>query len=142
MEAGKIAPTAVNNQPQKIYVLKSEAAREKMKSLSRCTYGAPILLLVCYDDTIVWHNHLREGYNSGEVDASIVLTHMMLRAWELGIGSCWVGMFNDKEVQAGFELPEHIHPVALMPIGYPAEGAKPSERHLAYRDMTEMVTEL
>ena len=140
--AGRIAPTAKNNQPQRVYVLKSGEAMEKVNKLTRCVYGAPLVLLVCYDETEVWHNPQREGYNTGEVDASIVCTHMMLEAWEQGIGSCWVGVFNDKEVSAAYNLPGHIKPVALMPLGYAAEDAEPAPRHDEIRDEKETVSYL
>ncbi len=137
--AGRIAPTAKNNQPQRVYVLESEDAMEKVNKLTRCVYGAPLVLLVCYDETEVWHNPLREGYNAGEVDASIVCTHMMLEAWEQGISSCWVGMFNDREVSAAYNLPNHIKPVALLPLGYADKNAEPSPRHDEVRDESETV---
>ena len=127
LQAGRIAPTAKNLHPEKIYVLQSAEAMEKARQLTRCTYGAPLVLLVCYDEDAAWHSSQREGYISGEMDASIVTTHMMLQAWELGIGSCWVGLFNDREVAEAFGLPANIHPVALMPMGYPAEDCMPNE---------------
>ena len=48
LEAGRIAPTACNNQPQKIYVVKSADARAKLASVCRCTFDAPVILAVCY----------------------------------------------------------------------------------------------
>ena len=143
LEAGRIAPTAKNMHPEKIYVLRSEEAMNKAKELTRCTYGASTVLLVCYDEEIAWHSNTRVGYISGEMDASIVTTHMMLRAWELGIGSCWVGLFNDKEVSAAFSLPENIKPVALMPLGYPTEDCVPREgMHLCPRPVEETIAYL
>ena len=140
LEAGRIAPTAKNLHPEKIYVLQSEEAMNKARELTRCVYGAPTVLLVCYDEERAWHSDSRVGYVSGEMDASIVTTHMMLQAAELGIGSCWVGLFNDKEVSAAFSLPANIKPVALMPIGYAECGpnenmhcvSRPEEETIAY----------
>ena len=138
LEAAKVAPTAVNFQPQKLYVIKSPGAIEKLAGL-RNIFGAPLAVIVCYDDNISWKNGKDNGHDSGEVDASIVTTHMMLQAWELGIGSCWIGSFNPKEVSAAFDIPACEHPVAILPLGYPAEGCRPSDRHAAYRDDEEMV---
>ena len=56
LEAGRVAPTGANNQPQRIFVLKSEAALEKARSVTPYTYGAPLVLLVCYDSDVVWWN--------------------------------------------------------------------------------------
>ena len=127
LEAGLVAPTACNYQPQKIYIAKSKDAREKLASVCPCTFGAPVILVVGYDRTRDAKNKLMPGYTFGEIDATIVCTHMMLQAWELGIGSCWVGLFNDKEVSEAFGLPANIHPVALMPMGYAAEDCTPNE---------------
>lgn len=142
LEAGHLAPTACNDQPQKIYVLKSKEALEKAKSVCKYTFGAPVILLVCYDEETVWKNPLQPGYNSGEVDSSIVATHMMMEAWELGIGSCWVGYFNAGQVAAAFDLPQNEKPVLFLPIGYAAEDAKCSPLHKKFRPMEETVVTL
>lgn len=142
LEAAKYAPTAVNRQPQRIYVLKSEEALAKINSLCSCIYGAPVVLLVCYDETAAWKNPLDGNRDSGTVDAAIVCDEMMLTAWELGIGSCWVGYFNPAEVARVFDLPEHVKPVSLLPIGYAKEGCAPAAQHSQYRPMQEIVTEL
>ena len=123
LEAGRVAPTACNNQPQKIYVAKSAEARQKLASVCRCTFDAPVILVVCYDRTRDWKNKLMPGYTSGETDAAIVCTHMMLQAFELGIGSCWVGYFNANTVAEVLGLPENLTVSALLPIGYPTENA-------------------
>ena len=140
LEAGHVAPTACNNQPQKIYVAKSEAARKKLASVCRCTFDAPVILVVCYDRTRDWKNKIMPGYTSGETDAAIVCTHMMLEAAELGIGSCWVGYFNADQVRQILELPENVTVSALLPIGYPAEEAKPLPLHTQYRTPEDIVT--
>ncbi|MBR4274458.1 MAG: nitroreductase family protein, partial [Bacilli bacterium] len=89
LEAGRLAPTACNLQPQKVYVLKTEDSLWKAAKLTH-TYDAPIVLLVCYDLNTVWKNSREEGYNAGEQDASIVATSMMFEAEDLGIHSIWL----------------------------------------------------
>ena len=140
LEAGHVAPTACNNQPQKIYIAQSPEAREKLASVCRCTFGAPVILVVCYDRTRDWKNKLQPGYESGQTDAAIVCTHMMLEAAELGIGSCWVGYFNADRVSEVLGLPENVRVSALLPMGYPADDAKPLPLHSAFREMDEIVT--
>ena len=142
LEAGKVAPTACNNQPQKIFVVKSEEMREKLRAVCKCTFGAPVIFVICYDETLSWKNRLMPGYQSGETDAAIVCTHMMLEAWELGIGSCWVGMFNSDQVCQALGLPEGLCVSALLPAGYPAEDAAPLALHTTYRADEEMFTVL
>ena len=142
LEAGRIAPTACNNQPQKIYVAKSKESRDKLASVCPCTFDAPVILVVCYDRTRNWKSKLMPGYESGETDAAIVCTHMMLQAADLGIGSCWVGYFNAQAVSEVLELPENVTVSALLPIGYAAEDAKPAPLHTQYRSFTDTITEI
>ena len=142
LEAGRIAPTACNNQPQKIYVAKSKESREKLASVCPCTFDAPVILVVCYDHTRNWKSKLMPGYESGETDAAIVCTHMMLQAWELGIGSCWVGLFNAEEVSRVLGLPENLTVSALLPIGYPKDHAKPAHLHDKIRDFEDTIEEI
>ena len=140
LEAGHVAPTACNYQPQKIYIAQSEDARKKLAAVCRCTFGAPVILVVCYDRNLDWKNKLQPGYESGETDAAIVCTHMMMEAAELGIGSCWVGYFNAQEVSDALGLPENVTVSALLPMGYPAEDAAPLPLHSQFRDPDEIVT--
>ena len=142
LRAGQIAPTAVNFQPQKIYVLKSSEALQKVRTVTRFAYNAPVVLLVCVDQTQVWRSS-SEPYDTGEMDASIVCTHMMLEAWELGIGSVWVRGFDSRQVAKVFGLPKHIKPICLLPIGYPSENSKPyAQWHFSYKPLSETVEEL
>ena len=116
--------------------------RKKLASVCRYTFDAPVILVVCYDRTRNWKNKLMPGYESGETDAAIVCTHMMMEAADLGIGSCWVGYFNAGEIADVLELPENIVVSAMLPIGYPAESAKPAPMHTQYRDFADTITEL
>ena len=140
LEAGRVAPTACNFQPQKIYVAKSAEARAKLASVCRCTFGAPVILVVCYDRERDWKNKLLPGYESGETDAAIVCPHMMLEAFELGIGSCWVGYFNPKTVAETLGLPENVTVSALLPMGYPAADAPPLPLHEQVREFADTIT--
>jgi nitroreductase len=143
LKTGQLAPTAVNFQPQKIYILKSDEAIQKIRSLTQFAYDAPIVLLFCADMSKVWKSSTEHGYDTGEMDVSIVCTHMMLEAWALGIGSVWVRGFDSRKVAKAFELPRHIKPVCLLPIGYPSAESKPyAPWHDTYRSIEEMVEEL
>ena len=88
LEAGNIAPTAKNLQPQRIYVLQSEEALKKAYALTPCCYGAKTVLLFTYDIDEEWTNPLEDMIHSGDQDVSIVATHIMLEAEEYeGSGS-------------------------------------------------------
>lgn len=139
LEAGRVAPTAKNNQPQKVYVLESKEALEKINSVCSCIYGASTVLVVCYDKSLVWQNPLDESVNSGQIDCSIVLTHMMLEAQEQGVNSCWVCYFDPKEVSRALNLPENVVPVSIMPLGFGCEGVVPTPNHTNKRETEETI---
>ena len=139
LEAGMIAPTGCNYQPQRIYVLKSEEAIAKIRSLTRCAFDAPVVLLIALDDNADWKNPYEAGYRAGIQDVSIVADHMMLTAWDIGIGSCWVNAFRPSDVKEAFGLPENETPVLLLPLGYPAENSKPAKLHSESKDMSEII---
>ncbi|WP_088188884.1 nitroreductase family protein [Desulfosporosinus sp. FKA] len=136
LRAGQLAPTAANFQPQRILVIESSEALEKLKRCTPCHFNAPMALLVCYDETASAKRNY-DNYNTGEADASIVATHLMLQIVELGLGSTWVAHFNPATVREEFSLPEHYVPVALLPLGYPAEDAAPNEQMHCHRKPIE-----
>lgn len=142
LEAGRLAPTAVNYQPQRIYVIKSREGLEKIRSLTPCAFNAPVVLLVCADVDASFHSDFDKGYNSGEMDAAIVGTHMMLAAADRGVGSTWVLWFTPGEIKEAFGLPDHIRPMFLLPMGYPGEGAAPSDMHGSRKPLSETVFSL
>ena len=143
LKAAQLAPTAVNYQPQMIYVLKSDEALAKINRLCRCIYGAPLVFLICSDERKTWKSQAEPGYSAGEMDCSIVCTHMMLEAWEQGLGSVWVRLFDVAEVAKAFDLPPYIKPICLLPVGYAAPGAKPyAPWHDVYRPIAVFTKEL
>lgn len=128
LEVGRVAPTAVNYQPQRILVLDTEGALSKLKACTTYHFHAPLALLICYDNTVSWKRSY-DGKDMGEVDVSIVATHMMLEVTNLGLGSTWVGHFDPQKIKEVFELPNNIIPVVLLPIGYPDEMSVPHPNH-------------
>ena len=128
LEAGRVAPTAGNRQPHRIKVIRDAEGLAKVDECTRCRFGAPLVFLVCYDRNTYWERKF-DGHNSGDVDASIVTTHMMMEAQDLGLGSCWVMYFHPAKTVEQFALPENIVPVAFLPVGYAAPGAAPGEKH-------------
>ena len=138
LEAGRIAPTAGNFQPQRVIVINTPEGMQKLAQCTHYTYGAPAALIVCYDENEVWVRNY-DGKNSGDVDASIVTTQMMLQAAELGIGTCWIGHFDPRKIKELFNIPENIVPVAILDMGYPGENGRPHPVHWKRKDLTETV---
>ena len=138
LEAGRIAPTGCNYQPQRILVIDDEALILKLKACTNYTFGAPVVLMVCYDSSTCWKN-ATNNVMGGEQDACIVTTQMMLEAAYLGLGSTWVGGFDLPTLRKLFEIPEYLVPVALLPLGYPADDAHPAHLHDKRYDMEHFV---
>lgn len=138
LKAAQLSPTAVNAQPQKIYVLQSSDALDKVDECTRYGFGASVNFLVCYDKNASWKRGY-DGEEFGPVDASIVITHMMLAAAEQGLGTTWVGSFDPAKVCELFSLPENIIPVSFLPTGYPADDACPAPFHDKRKDISETV---
>lgn len=138
LQAGILAPTARNQQPQKVFVLQSEEALEKLGQCTTCTFNTKTAFLLCFDKEKSWKRSY-DGADSGFVDVSIVTTHMMMEATDLGIGTTWVMWFDAAKAKELFELPENIVPVCFMVAGYPAEDAAPSHNHNKRKSMEELV---
>ena len=136
LEAGRVAPTAKNQQPQKIYVVKSIEGINKIDEVSPCRYNAPLVLLVCSDKSIAWSNG---AYSTYEMDATIVATHMILEATNVGLDSVWVEMFDKTKTKEIFNLEENIEPICLIPIGYKEDGVVPSPMHTTKKNLEDIV---
>ena len=141
LQAGHLAPTGCNFQPQRIFVIRSAEGMEKLRACTKCHFDAPMAMLVCYNKTECWTRKY-DGEQAGWTDASIVTTHMMLQAHDIGVGTTWVMHFDPFAVREAFSLPENIVPVALLPMGYPAEDAQPHPLHSQMRPMEEVVSYL
>lgn len=138
LTAARVAPTACNNQPQKVLVLESAESLALWRKCTKCHFNEQLVMIVCYDKTQSWKREY-DGQDSGYVDASIVTTHMMLKAAELGIGSTWIMYFIPEAVRTEFNMPENLEPVSVLAMGYPSQSAAPSPRHSLRKPLTDTV---
>lgn len=141
LESGRNAPTAHNNQPQRIFVLQSREALEKADGCINSHFHPPVMLIVAYDPTVSWKRE-GDGKEFGEVDAAIAATQMMLQAADLGLGTTYVGMFQPEKLREEFPEMAGLEIVAVLPLGYPAEGAHPSRLHGDRRPLEDLVQHL
>lgn len=137
----QLSPTSVNFQPQHVYVIRSEDAMEKLRACTPYSYGAPLAFLMCYDRCLCWHNPIT-GKPSGDLDASIALTHIMLQATDLGLGTLWVNGYDPTLLRQQFSIPDKYEDTAILFVGYPGEGSHPARLHTQTRPLDEMVTTL
>jgi len=127
LEAGRVAPTAVNYQPQRIIVVREKAGQEKLKKAANF-YDAPLAIIVCSDHNVAWKRSI-DSKNSVDIDASIVTTHMMLQATELGLGTVWICYFKPDIIKNEFNIPDHVEPVNILAVGYAAGEILSPDRH-------------
>lgn len=139
LEAGNIAPTAMNFQPHRIHVLQKAEDLAKLDTLTHCRYGASTVLVFTYNTDEDWKNPKEKGVHSGVEDVSIVATHIMLRAAELGVSTTWCNFFSNTELEKTLGLPKNERSVLIMPVGYPAEGVKPSPMHFKKKPLDATV---
>ncbi len=138
LEAGRIAPTAANKQPQRIIVVREDAGLERIKKAARI-FDAPLAVIVCADHSAVWKRPF-DGKVTVDIDATIVTDHMMMEATELGLGSVWICYFKPDVLRKEFNIPEHIEPVNILAIGYNAgEIASPDRHDEARKPLSETV---
>lgn len=140
IEAGICAPTAVNNQPFKIWVYRSAEAKEKLLSCTKMQFIAPadVIFMIGSKAEEAWVRPF-DSKNFADVDASIVTTQMMLAIHDLGYGSTWIGHFDVNMVKEIFPEAEDYELIALLPMGRIAEDCAPSPRHREYRSRDELV---
>lgn len=139
IDAACAAPTGCNYQPFHLWALTSDEAVARVRSLSRCHFGAPAFVMVGADPTRAWSRPY-DGFNVAVVDASIVATHLMLAAWEQGLGTCWVAHFNAPAFKDAFPEMAPYELMALFPVGHPADDAKPLPLHFTRKDSDELTT--
>lgn len=139
LQAANAAPTACDKQPQRLYVVNSAEGIEKLGAITKYTFGASTVIIFTSKTSEEWQNPFTDDYNTGDIDVSIVCTHAMMQAWELGIGSCWVGYFDPAKVRSAFGIPADEKIIALLPLGYPAENCKPSGLHFKRKPIESTV---
>jgi nitroreductase len=129
LNAGRLAPSAKNRQEWRFVVVKDQTVRKKiaMAANGQGFVGeAPLVIVACgITDGYV----MSCGQESYPIDVAIALDHISLVAVELGLGSCWIGAFNEDRVKEILGIPEEVRVVELMPIGYPvSQGVKEKNR--------------
>ena len=141
LEAGRIAPTAVNKQPVHLWAISDPGALEAIKGVTRSNYGAPLILVVGCRPADAWVRRY-DGKNGAEVDASIVATYLTLAAENEGLATLWVGSFDPALLRGILPGAEGYELVAMINIGYPAPESQPSPMHGARKAMDVFLTKM
>lgn len=125
LQAAMAAPSACNLQPWEFIVINDPSEMTALKKFIRGgQFNAPMAMIVC----------ARTGYvpwkgNGWQIDCAAAIENMMLAAVEMGLGSLWIGDYNQKDVREFLNIPEGVEPVNIVYFGYPAEHKKPVTRY-------------
>lgn len=128
LEAARLAPTAANRQPFRVIVIHTRGREAELRRIYARPWftKAPLVLAIVGLPAEGWVR--MDGKDYTDVDVAIVFDHMVLAAADLGLGTCWIGAFNPDAARQVLGLPEGVEPIALTPLGYPADEPRPKER--------------
>ena len=131
LEAARLAPTAANRQPFRVIVIPTKGREAELGRIYPREWfrQAPLVLAVCAVPAEGWVCK-HDGWNAAEVDASIVMSHIVLAAAEEGLGTCWIAAFDPVAAREVLGLPPEIVPSAFTPLGYAADSGAPKKRRL------------
>jgi len=128
LESARIAPSAHNEQEWKFVVVKEKERRKRLAEAAlnqNFIAEAPVVVVAVALNS---EKLMPSGVPNYAVDLAIAVEHMVLTAVEEGLGTCWIGAFNQDEVKEILEIPEKYRVVALLPVGFPADQAGPKSR--------------
>jgi nitroreductase len=136
LEAARLAPSAVNYQPWHFIVI---TEKEELASIHEVYHRpwfreAPVCIVACADHTQSWKRK-SDGKDFADVDLAIAIDHMILKATELNLGTCWICNFDVEMAIQKLKLPGHIEPIALIPLGYTHSTAPEKKR----KELSEIV---
>jgi nitroreductase len=128
LEAARLAPSACNRQPWRFIIVQSAATRQAI-----CQRGllpgikqewltdAPVIAVLCVKRDLVTHRlaPVISGVPYYLIDAGIAGEHFVLQATELGLGTCWIGWFSEKQIRKELRIPRGVQVVSLIALGYP-----------------------
>jgi nitroreductase len=128
MEAARLAPSASNRQEWRFVVVRDAETRKKLAEIAHkqsFVAQAPVVLAAC----AVTDNHMMScGQPCYPIDVAIALDHVALAATALGLGTCWIGAFDETAAKKLLGVPQDVRIVQLMPLGYPADKPRPKTR--------------
>jgi nitroreductase len=127
LEAGRVAPTAANQQPCIFLVLNDNESLAKL-SMACSPHEAPLAIIACAKEDTAWVRPFDKA-NMGVIDSTIAVDHMMMCTQDLGLSSCWITYFDPAIVRKQFNIPDGIIPVNILVIGYSSEKPQSPDRH-------------
>jgi len=125
IEAARWAPSAGNIQPWEFVIVRKPAVKKKLAQAAlneAFVEEAPAVIVVCADEKRASMGYGIRGRTLYCIqDTAAATQNILLTAYSLGLGACWIGAFNEDEAKEALNAPEGVRPVAIIPVGYPNE---------------------
>lgn len=124
IEAASFAPSAGNMQPWKFVIARNPDAKKKLAQAARQAFieEAPVVIVVCANEK---RAEMGYGFRGKTLyciqDTAAATQNILLTAYSLGLGTCWIGAFNEDQAKKAVNAPEGMRPVAIIPVGYTNE---------------------
>jgi nitroreductase len=139
IDAARHAPSAGNIQPWEFVVVRNLGVKRKLAraALNQAfVEEAPVVIVVCANEKC---SSMGYGYRGKTLyciqDTAAATQNILLTAYSLGLGACWIGAFNEDEAKRALNAPEGIRPVAIIPVGYPDE----TSSHRGIRSLNQIM---
>jgi nitroreductase len=137
LEAGRLAPSASNRQEWRFVVVSDGVTKRKLAEAAnnQVFIGEAAVVIVACAET---DGHvMRCGQACYPIDVAIALDHVTLAAVELGLGTCWIGAFDERRVKQILGIPAEVRVVALMPLGYPSDSSMAKKNRLPFDEIVK-----
>ncbi|MBS3807804.1 MAG: nitroreductase family protein [Bacteroidales bacterium] len=139
LDTARLAPSAKNLQPWHFVVIEDPDSLAKIRS---CYAGewlntAPMIIVACGDHKGAWYR--LDGKNHTDIDLAIAIDHLTLAATDIGLATCWICNFNVMKCAKILQLPEGVEPIAMIPLGYPADHPDTSRHNIKRKKLDELV---
>jgi nitroreductase len=138
LEAGRIAPSAVNFQPWVFIVVNGENIEKLRDAYQRDWFKtASLYIVLCADHSKSWKRV--DGKDHADIDLAISATHMVLAATSIGLATCMVCNFDKDKLILALNLPINLEPIFILPLGYPDDVADPGRHEVKRKPLDDMV---
>ncbi len=140
LEAGRIAPSAVNYQPWQFIVIADKNKNDEVNALYQRDWfnEAPVVIILIADHSLSWHRK-EDGKDHADIDIAIAADHMTLAAAERDLGTCWICNFEVRKTKEYFGLPDHLEPAVFLALGYPELDADMARHTKQRKPQSEIV---
>ncbi len=135
LEAARLSPSASNRQEWKFIVVKDKETRKRLAAAAfnqGFVAEAPVVIVACATEAKAV---MTCGQPTHTVDLSIACAYLILQAFELGLGTCWLGAFHEDEVKKILKIPAGVRVVTMTPLGYASQAPVPRDR----KDLNEII---